>query len=90
MPRPLNPNNYYGWRKLVFQRDGHKCIECGSTERLAADHIKPHALYPELRYELSNGRTLCESCHKKTPTFGGGTRRKWKKEGGVWCVITPK
>lgn len=34
--------------------------------------------FPELCYELDNGRTLCKPCHKLTPTYGGkllkGTR----------------
>jgi 5-methylcytosine-specific restriction endonuclease McrA len=33
---------------------------------LEADHIKPWAYFPSLRFELSNGRTLCRPCHDKT------------------------
>jgi 5-methylcytosine-specific restriction endonuclease McrA len=58
------------WRKAVFERDGYPCQFCGERgKKLNADHIKPFALYPELRFELSNGRTLCVECHKKTPTY---------------------
>lgn len=71
MPRPLNPNNYYGWRKLVFKRDNYSCVLCGSQNKLEADHIKSYSKFPELRYELSNGRTLCNECHKKTDNYGG-------------------
>lgn len=59
------------WRNKVLERDGHKCVWCGSTQDLEADHIKPKSLYPKLRYDVSNGRTLCWSCHIKTPTWGG-------------------
>jgi hypothetical protein len=38
--------------------------------KLNADHIKSWAHYPELRFDTSNGRTLCLSCHHKTDTFG--------------------
>ena len=31
-----------------------------------ADHIKPWAYYPELRYDINNGRTLCVEHHRLT------------------------
>jgi len=66
----MGRKNYREWRKAVFERDNYTCIWCGSTRKLNADHIKPYSLYSELRYELSNGRTLCEDCHKRTNTYG--------------------
>jgi len=58
------------WRRLVLQRDGHKCVRCGVTENLHVDHIKPFISHPELRLDINNGRTLCANCHYKTPTYG--------------------
>ena len=67
---------YKSWRKQVFQRDSYKCIECGENNHtLQADHIKPFALFPGLRLEISNGRTLCAECHKKTDTYGYRTAK---------------
>lgn len=63
-------NSIKKWSIQVRKRDG-KCILCSSTQNLHADHIKPFSLYPELRNDLTNGRTLCASCHYKTDTFGG-------------------
>ncbi len=65
-------HSYSLWRTAVFKRDGYSCQECGvrGSGNLNADHIKPFALYPELRFEISNGRTLCIDCHKLTPTYG--------------------
>lgn len=62
---------YKLWREGVFKRDDYTCQFCGTRGgSIQADHIKPYALYPELCYELKNGRTLCVDCHKQTPTYG--------------------
>ena len=62
---------YRLWREGVFKRDDWTCVQCSARGgRLHADHIKAWATHPELRYDLSNGRTLCVKCHRKTPTYG--------------------
>lgn len=58
------------FKESVLSRDGRKCLWCGSTKDLIADHIKPYAIYPELRWDINNGRTLCQTCHRKTDTYG--------------------
>lgn len=59
------------WRRAVFKRDNFTCQMCGKRGgKLQADHIKPFVHYRHLRTELSNGRTLCVDCHKKTDTYG--------------------
>lgn len=61
---------YRHWRKQVFERDNYTCVLCSKVGgELNADHIKPFSLYPELIFNLSNGRTLCSPCHRKTPTY---------------------
>lgn len=61
---------YKEWRKAVSQRDNYVCQLCAKKGgSLEADHIKPFWKYHELRLELSNGRTLCEKCHRKQPTY---------------------
>lgn len=57
----------YSWRKAVFERDNYTCQLCGIRgSYIEADHIKPFAFFPELRYSLDNGRTLCKFCHNTT------------------------
>jgi 5-methylcytosine-specific restriction endonuclease McrA len=51
------------WRKQVKERDNHMCQICGTNEDLHAHHIKPKSSFPELRHTLSNGITLCQTCH---------------------------
>jgi hypothetical protein len=64
-------SQYREWRRQVFERDNYTCQICGERGgHLHPDHIKRFSHFPELRFELSNGRTLCKSCHKQTPTYG--------------------
>jgi hypothetical protein len=57
---------YKNWRKAVFERDNYTCVNCNKRGGdIHADHIKPFARFKELRYEVSNGRTLCVPCHYK-------------------------
>lgn len=66
---------YKLWRIAVFKRDNYICVWCGVMGgKLNADHIKPFSLFPELHFAIDNGRTLCESCHRKTDTFGARIR----------------
>lgn len=62
---------YKLWREAVFKRDNYVCQECDSRgNKLNAHHIKSFSKYPDLRYEISNGITLCLECHKKTDNYG--------------------
>lgn len=49
----------YKWAKAVRERDGNRCVICGSRERPQAHHVKQSSAYPELSNDVSNGVTLC-------------------------------
>lgn len=53
------------WRKLILERDNYRCVKCGETnvKIIQATHIKSKEDYPNLRYDLTNGRILCLKCH---------------------------
>jgi len=81
-----NSFKYRQWRSDVFTRDNWTCQECGQIgKKLNAHHIKPYskiiqfyeittyekALECEELWNLNNGITLCEECHKKIHKEGG-------------------
>ena len=64
---------YREWRKAVFERDNFECQKCLQKRGnyITAHHIKSFSKYPKLKYEISNGITLCENCHSDTDNYKG-------------------
>jgi hypothetical protein len=86
-----NSDRYSKWRSSVFLRDDFTCQECGRRGgRLQADHRVAfssimdsckiveyeQAMTCDAMWDVSNGRTLCFACHKKTPNYAGRAFRK--------------
>lgn len=63
--RNCKSTKYLKWRLYVYEKDGWKCQHCGSESRLHAHHVIEWDKDISLRYEVSNGLTLCSSCHFK-------------------------
>lgn len=60
-----NTKEYSAWRLLVFERDEFKCQDCGKVGgELNAHHIKTFKQFPEHRYDIDNGVSLCVKCHR--------------------------
>jgi len=51
-----------GFRNAVFQRDGHKCVEC-KEPAVDAHHLIERRLWSDGGYYLSNGVSLCSKHH---------------------------
>ena len=57
---------YRVWQLEVYKRDKGFCRLCGvrcRNKNIVAHHLKLFSDFPELRYSVDNGITLCRSCH---------------------------
>lgn len=55
---------YKEWRTAVYERDDYTCQCCEVRGgRLNAHHLNQFADYPDFRYDVNNGITLCVKCH---------------------------
>jgi len=83
--RIRNSQNYKLWIKQIFERDNYTCQICGIrgtelevdhypftfVEILSKNRIKTmqQARRCKELWDTDNGRTLCQKCHIKTPTY---------------------
>jgi len=60
-------NRYKEWRLSVFKRDVFTCSKCGDVAggNLEGHHILSFSRFPEARFSVGNGDTLCSECHKE-------------------------
>jgi len=57
---------YKEWKFEVKERDNFTCKRCKDDKggNLVSHHILNYSTNKNLRFEISNGITLCENCHK--------------------------
>lgn len=60
VPKP-KPKPTPSVRDIVYERDGYKCLRCGSRSKLTLDEVVPRALGG--RRCIENCQTLCEPCN---------------------------
>lgn len=81
--RAMSSAKYKSWKDTILKRDNYTCQICLVVGVfLHVDHIKKWSEYPELRYEVDNGRTLCVPCH-----YYVHFKRKMPV-GVTWCNFT--
>jgi len=50
-------------RQRVYRRDGHRCLDCGSSDELTLDHLVPLALEVKAHYRDDELATRCRRCN---------------------------
>lgn len=52
------------WRREIYERDKYQCMKCHVISGfLCAHHVLNWEEHKELRFNISNGITLCRKCH---------------------------
>ena len=66
------------WKEAVYKRDNYTCFVCGDNKggNLNAHHVKNFSEFPELRFDVDNGITLCKKCHTDKDSFHAKYGRK--------------
>jgi|SRR5712671_2190190 len=77
--RDTKTKKYIFWRMSVLVRDKSECQHCGSKDNLQAHHIVEWDDDISLRYDVSNGLTVCASCHFKIHHTGRAPWNTGKK-----------
>lgn len=79
----LNGINLTQWRVSVFEADEYTCQSCGVVGGdMHAHHLNSWNTYPEQRFDVKNGTTLCVKCHTdfhKECGYGDNTKDQFKK-----------
>jgi 5-methylcytosine-specific restriction endonuclease McrA len=64
-----NDYTYKEWRKKCLVRDNYQCKICGEKytkeNKLIVHHILPWSQFPQERYNINNGITLCKIHHPR-------------------------
>jgi hypothetical protein len=64
--RKRNVNRNREWRYAVYGRDEYTCQGCGARGGpIEAHHLDAYNKYRRKRFLVSNGATLCASCHEE-------------------------
>ena len=76
-----NPTFKRAW-PLILDHYGAACLKCGSTDRVAPDHVLPVMLDPIARNVLANLQPLCRACN----SFKRSRSEDYRPDLGAWIV----
>ncbi len=84
--RSLDRRRWAYLRRLVLQRDGYRCQQCGKAGRLEVDHVVPLDRGGD-PYDPANLQALCRGCHVGKTARENRTRRPVRPEEAAWLQL---
>lgn len=66
-----NSPYYNEWIRQIYKKDGYVCRCCGKNSGFNAHHLNGYNWDKEHRFDVNNGITLCEDCHKEFHSLYG-------------------
>ena len=71
------------WARQIKIQDNWTCQICGAKGGyMEAHHLNGYNSFPEQRYNLDNGKNLCQRCHQRFHDaygYGGNTAFQYKE-----------
>jgi hypothetical protein len=87
-----NSIEYKEWRIKVWSRDKTKCRVCGiRKDPMVAHHLDGFNIFPEKRFDVDNGVTLCDRHHIAFHTnygFGNNTKSQFEEYLATTTEVT--
>lgn len=75
------------WRTAVFERDSYTCQVCQQLgNKLVAHHLNGWDKHPNQRFDINNGVTLCQKCHKQFHSVYGN-KKNTKNQYTEWLKL---
>jgi|SRR3990167_5784452 len=72
---------YREWQHKVLKRDKYTCCDCHQVKyKVHTHHLKAFSEYPQHRFDVNNGITLCKECHRLRHINEKITSNLWKKK----------
>lgn len=75
------------WRKAIYKKDNYTCNKCNCRNgKITAHHLNSWNKFPEQRFDINNGITLCRACHKDFHIqygYGNNTKEQYIEYKGI-------